>query len=87
MERCLLDLLQREKYCVTRINRSEDRVAVLKAEIERLKETYEPSEWRDRDIAATQKRIAQEEDEAVWAKSSLADTRSEMRDYLMEVFK
>ena len=87
MERCLLDLLQQEKNCVIRINRSEDRVAVLKAEIERLQEAYGPSEWRDENIAATQRWIAQEEYEAALAKESLADTRNEMREYLEEVFK
>lgn len=87
MERCLLDLLQQEKNCVARINRSEDRVAVLKAEIERLQEDYGPSEWRDRDIAATQRRIDKEEDEAALVMASLADTRNEMREYLAEVLK
>lgn len=87
MEGCLLDLLQREKDCVTRINRSEDRVAVLKAEIEHMKETYEPSKWRDRDIASTQSRIDREVDEATWAREILANVRDEMREYLKEVLK
>lgn len=87
MERCLLDLLQREKDYATRINRSEDRIAVLKAEIEHTKEACCPSEWRDRDIAATQRWIAQEEDEIAWARSSLSDARNEMRVYFEEVFK
>ena len=87
MERCLLDLIQREKDYATRINRSEDRIAVLKAEIEHTKEAYCTSEWRDRDIAAKQRWIAQEEDEIAWARSSLSDARNEMRDYLLDVFK
>lgn len=87
MERCLLDLLQREKDCVTRINRSENRVAALKIEIERLKDAFKSCEWRDHDIEKIQKQIVHAENVAVLAKSRLADTRSEMRDYLLEVFK
>ena len=87
MEKCLLDLLQQEKNCVIRINRSEDRVAVLKAEIECLQEAYGTSEWIDDSIAATQRRIAQEEDEEALARESLFDIRSEMREYLEEVFR
>jgi len=87
VEHCLLDLLEREKNCVTRINRAEDRIALLKAEIERLKEAYGPSDWRERDIASTQSRIDREVDEATWAGVSLADTRGEMREYLKEVLK
>lgn len=87
MERCLLDLLQREKDYATRINRSEDRIALLKADIEDTKEAYSPSEWRDRDIAETQRWIAQEEDEVAWARSCLSAARNEMRVYFDEVFK
>lgn len=87
MERCLLDLLQREKDYATRINRSENRVAALKIEIERLKDAFKSCEWRYHDIEKIQKQIVHAENVAVLAKSRLADTRSEMRDYLLEVFK
>lgn len=87
MERCLLDLLEREKNCVTRINRAEDRIAILEAEIERMKEADGPSDWRDRDITSTQSRIDREVDEAIWERVSLANTRAKMREYLEEVLK
>lgn len=87
MEHCLLDLLEREKNCVTRINRTEDRIALLKAEIEHMKEAYGPSDWRDRDIASTQSRIDREVDEAAWVRESLADAREEMREYLKGMLK
>lgn len=87
MERCLLDLLQQEKDCLTRINRSENRVAALKIEIEHLKDSFKSCEWRDHDIEKIQQQIVHAENVAVLAKSRLADTRSEMRDYLLEVFK
>ena len=87
MERCLLDLLQREKDCVTRVNRSENRVAALKIEIERLKDAFKSCEWRDHDIEKIQKQIVHVENVAVLEKSRLADTRSEMRVYFEEVLK
>ncbi len=87
MEHCLLDLLEREKNCVTRINRAEDRIAILEAEIERMKEADGPSDWRDRDITSTQSRIDREVDEAIWERVSLANTRAKMREYLEEVLK
>ena len=87
MEHCLLDLLEREKNCVTRINRAEDRIAILKAEIERMKEADGPSDWRDRDITSTQSRIDREVDEAIWERVSLDNTRAKMREYLKEVLK
>ena len=87
MEHCLLDLLEQEKKCVTRINRAEDRIALLKAEIERVKETYDPSDWRDRYITSTQSQIDSEVDEATLERVSLADTWDEMREYLKEVLK
>ena len=87
MEHCLLDLLEREKKCVTRINRAEDRIALLKAEIERAKETYDPSDWRDRYITSTQSQIDSEVDEATLERASLADTWDEMREYLKEVLQ
>lgn len=85
MEKCLLDLLQQEKNCVTLINQSEDRVSILKDEIERVKKVYEPSETRDCDIAATQARIAQEENKAAQERSHLYDIRDEMRDYFKDL--
>ncbi len=87
VEKCLLDLFEREKNCVTRINCSEDRIRVLEAEIERMKEAYSPSKWRDRDIEVTQRCIDCEVDAISQVRADLDNIRDEMREYLERTLK
>ena len=87
MKRCLLDLLEREKNCETLINRAEDRIALLEAEIEHMTEAYKPSELRDCDIAATQRRIDHEVDAIAQVRADLDNIRDEMQEYLERVLK
>lgn len=78
MEKCLLDLLMLEKDCVVAINRSKDRIDLLKSEIMRINETGTADEWVARDIAITERLIAQEEDEEAANKVRLSNIRCEI---------
>ena len=87
MEKCLFDLLESKKDCVRRINRSEDRIALLKSEIDHIKQACSLDEWMDRDVAALERQIAQEENDEVANKVCLSNIRREISEHLVEVLK
>ena len=85
MEKCLLDLLMLEKDCVVAINRSKDRIDLLKSEIMRINETGTADEWMARDIAITERLIAQEENEEVMNKVRLSNIRHEITTFVYDI--
>ena len=87
MEKSLLDLLNREKVSVWNVNGLESKIETYRMEIVRLQENYEPSEWRDSDMARLEEKISSFIDEMVAERSRLKDIRSEIREYLQEVLK